>query len=125
MFVDYSFYTDSFAGTLVPAEEYPAAEAETERYLKYVTEGRYAEVTDAETIASVKRAICAGAEALYSFHQEYKDIPSGVASESTDGHSVTFVKSDALQADQMKKSLMFDAFLQELFDTGLLYQGVI
>ena len=124
MFVDYEYYIDSFAGTLVPAEEFSALEHEAERLLGYVTQKKYLAVSDAETVTSVKKALCGAVEAVCSLNREYKDIPAGVSSESTDGHSVTFVKTDSAVLNQQRKKLMYDIFVQELFDTGLLYQGV-
>ena len=124
MFVDYSYYANTFAETLVPAEVFPAIEREAERYLKYITRGSYAASDNPDTTATVKNSLCAAIEAVYSFNQEYKDIPAGIASESTDGHSVTFVKVDAAQMAQRRQQIMYDIFVQELFDTGLLYQGV-
>lgn len=125
MFIDYEYYSaNSSAGSLIPAEDFPTIEAEVERFLKYVTQGKYSLVTDLATVSAVKTALCVAADSLYALNQEFKDIPSGIASESTDGHSVTFVKSDASKMAQQRKRLMYDAFVQELFDTGLLYQGV-
>lgn len=124
MFIDYSYYADTFAGTLVPAKNFPAIEQESERYLKYITRGRYAASDDPDISTAVKHALCAAIEAVYSFDLDYKDIPVGISSESTDGHSVTFVKTDASQMTQRRQQIMYDIFAQELFDTGMLYQGV-
>ena len=125
MFVDYSYYANTFAGTIVPAKAFPAIEREAERYLKYITKGAYVDSDDPATVIAVKIALCASVEAVYSFNQEYKDIPSGISSESTDGHSVTFVKPDASWMTRQREQIMYHIFVQELFDTGLLYQGVI
>ena len=124
MFIDYSYYADTFAGTLVPAEAFPAIERESERYLKYITRGRYAVSNDPDIATAIKHVLCAAIEAAYSFDLDYKDIPVGISSESTDGHSVTFVKVDAVQMAQRRQQIMYDIFVQELFDTGMLYQGV-
>ena len=61
---------------------------------------------------------------VYSYDQEYSNIPSGVTSETTDGHSVTFAKVDPSKMDLQKRRVMYDIFVQDLFSTGLLYQGV-
>lgn len=124
MFVDYSYYLNTFAGMPIPAEVFHALEREAERYLKYITRGAYADSDDPDTVTAVKNALCAAIEAIYSFDQEYKDIPAGISSESTDGHSVTFVKNDADQMSKRRQQIMYDIFVQELFDTGMLYQGV-
>ncbi len=124
MFVDYDYYVNTFAGTAVPAEVFPGIEKENERYLKYITRGAYSSCDDPDIISAVKTALCAAVEATYSFNQELKDIPAGVSSESTDGHSVTFVKTDSANMTQQRQRIMYDIFVQELFDTGMLYQGV-
>lgn len=124
MYVDFEYYSNSFAGTAVPAEEFNSIERDTERYLSYITHEQYADVTDTKVITKIKNALCAAVEAVYSYDQEYSNIPSGVTSETTDGHSVTFAKVDPSKMDLQKRRVMYDIFVQDLFSTGLLYQGV-
>lgn len=124
MFADYAYYTDSFAGSLVPAEEFDPLERDAERLLGYITQKKYLSVTDEESITSVKNALCGAVEAVYELNQQYAGIPPGVASETTDGHSVSFTHTDLSKIIQQRKKLMYDIFSQELFYTGLLYQGV-
>ena len=124
MYVDFEYYTNSFAGTAVPAEEFTTIERDAERYLNYVTQEQYLNVTEAEVIVKIKNALCAAVEAVHAYSQEYSNIPSGVTSETTDGHSVSFAKVDPSKMVLQKRRLMYDVFAQELFSTGLLYQGV-
>lgn len=124
MFVDYGYYTDSFAGSLVPAEEFAPLEREAERLLGYITNKRYFEVSDAATVKVIKNSLCSAIEEAYEIDQQYANIPAGVTSETTDGHSVTFAKVDQASMVQQRKKIMYDVFAQDLFDTGLLYQGV-
>lgn len=123
MYVDFEYYTNSFAGTSVPAEEFTTIERDAERYLSYVTQEQYLDATEEKEIVKIKNALCAAVEAVYAYSQEYSNIPSGVTSETTDGHSVTFAKVDPSKMVQQKRRLMYDVFAQELFSTGLLYQG--
>lgn len=124
MFVDYAYYTDSFAGSLVPAEEFSPIEREAERLLSYITQKKYLSVTNEEAITSVKNALCGAVEAVYDLNQQYANVPAGVTSETTDGHSVSFAHIDQPKLIQQRRKLMYDIFAQELYYTGLLYQGV-
>ena len=124
MFVDYEYYTNSFAGSPVPAKEFTPLEREAERLLGYITNKRYLEVNDAATVTTIKNSICSAIEEAYEIDQQYVNIPAGVTAETTDGHSVTFAKVDQASIAQQRKKIMYDVFAQDLFDTGLLYQGV-
>lgn len=119
MYADYSYYTDSFAGTLIPAEEFPSLANKAERYVNYITMHRIKDVTD-----SVKNAVCAAAEAVYAVQQQYANIPKGVKSENTDGYSISYADFDIEKFKQQEKAVMYDAIVQELSGTGLLYRGV-
>ena len=124
MFVDYGYYTDSFVGSLVPAEEFSPLEREAERLLGYVTHKKYLSVTNEEVITSVKNALCGATEAVYELNRQYAKVPAGVTSETTDGYSVSFAHVDTPKLIQLRRKLMYDVFVQELYYTGLLYQGV-
>lgn len=119
MYADYEYYTNSFSGTLIPEEEFSPLANKVSRYLDYVTMQRISEVTD-----RVKNAVCTGAEALYEIHQMYKNIPKGIKSENTDGYSVTYSEFDMDKIKRQENTVMYNAFVQELSGTGLLYQGV-
>ncbi len=119
MYADYSYYKNSFSGTLIPEEGFSSFSNKVSRYLDYITMHRITEVTD-----SVKNAVCAGAEALYELHQMYKNVPKGIKSENTDGYSVTYSEFDIEKFKSQERKVMYDAFVQELSGTGLLYQGV-
>lgn len=119
MYADYPYYTESFAGTMLSAEDFPSLSAKAERYLDYVTHHRITEATDA-----VKNAVCAAAEALYEVNRRYDAVPNGIKSENTDGYSVTYTESDAREIRRQQDDAMLDAITQELSGTNLLYQGV-
>ena len=119
MYADFDYYANSFAGTLIPAEEFSSFASKAERYVDYVTCHRITDVTD-----RAKNAVCAAAEALYEVHRQYANVPKGVKSENTDGYSVTFSDFDIETFREQEKKAMYDAVEQELSGTGLLYQGV-
>lgn len=118
-YADYEYYKNSFSGTLIPEEEFSPLANKVSRYLDYVTMYRISKVTD-----RVKNAVCAGVEALYEFQQTYKNIPKGIKSENTDGYSVTYSEFDMDKLKRQENAVMYNAFVQELSGTGLLYQGV-
>ena len=124
MFVDHEYYTVSFAGSLVPAEEFAPLERDAERLLGYVIQKKYLLVTDEEAVTSVKNALCGAVEAVYELNQQYVNVPAGVTSETTDGHSVSFAHFETSKLIQQRRKIMYDIFSQELYYTGLLYQGV-
>lgn len=119
MYADYEYYKNSFSGALISEEEFSSLSNKVSRYLDYVTMHRISEVTD-----RVKNAVCAGVEALYEFQQTYKNIPKGIKSENTDGYSVTYSEFDMDKFRCQGNKAMYNAFVQELSGTGLLYQGV-
>lgn len=119
MYADYDYYCDSFAGTLVPAEDFITLSAKAERYLDYITVHKIKAVTKA-----VKNAVCVAVEALYEMQRSYENIPAGIKSENTDGYSVTYNDYDFSAVRKQQEETMLDAFVQELSGTGLLYQGV-
>lgn len=119
MYADYEYYKNSFAGTLIPAEEFSSLANKAERYVNYLTMHRITEVTD-----EVKNAVCAAAEAVYEIQRQYEGIPKGVKSENTDGYSVSYADFDIDKFRQQERQAMYEAVRQELCGTGLLYQGV-
>lgn len=119
MYADYEYYKNSFSGTLISEEEFSPLANKVSRFLDYVTMHRINEVTD-----SVKNAVCAGSEALHELNQMYKNIPKGIKSENTDGYSVTYSEFDIEKIKKLENTAMYNAFVQELSGTGLLYQGV-
>lgn len=119
MYANIDYYRNSFVGTLVPAEDFTLLSIKAERYLDYITQHRIKNIT-----AEVKNAVCAAVEALYEHQQQFANIPQGIKSENTDGYSVTFRNMDVKEIQEQQKQIMLDAFVQELSDTGLLYQGV-
>ena len=99
-------------------------ERDAERLLGYITQNRYASINNPDMVVAVKNALCGAVEVVYRCNQQYADIPAGVTSETTDGHSVSFAHVDQSKQSQQSKREMYDVFAQELYHTGLLYQGV-
>lgn len=118
-YADYTYYSDSFSGTLIPSSEFVTYASKAERLVRFVTNHRITEVTD-----EVKNAVCAAAEAAYEIRSSVANVPQGVKSENTDGYSVTYKEYDADELKYKEQNAMLAAIRQELSGTGLLYQGV-
>ena len=119
MLADYSFYSDSWEGTLIPSQEFYSYAKKAERLINYIINGGVKEVT-----VQVQNAVCAAAEAAYEIRKSVENIPQGIKSENTDGYSVTYKDYNADELADREKKAMFRAIRQELSGTGLLYQGV-
>lgn len=119
MYADYAYYTESFAGTKLSAEDFYIQARKAERFIDYVTQHRITEATNA-----VKNAVCAAAEALNDVNRQYADIPNEIKSENTDGYSVTYSDFDISKLREEENDAMLDAITRELSGTNLLYQGV-
>ena len=120
MWADYNYYKNSWAGRLIPAQEYDQFALKAQRFIDYVTQHRIGEnITN-----QVKNAVCSAAEAAYEVRQAFNNIPQGVKSESTDGHSVSYTDTDIGIANSKERTAMYNALKQELSGTGLLFRGV-
>ncbi len=120
--VEYSYYRDSFGGTIVPQEDFPRYAKRSEAYIQYLTAGKSSGVdTDA-----VKEAVCAVCE-VYAADAEQVRADGGreKASENNDGYSVSYV-TEGLAGQTHEEVLSrkaYQAAYPYLAFTGLLYQG--
>lgn len=113
--VDYTFYTGTYKGALSEAD-FNRQAVKASAYLDRVTFNRLAGVTDTATLELAKLACCAAADAMLA------NEAGGVASESNDGISVTYVEgSGPAKADGKRLREAVGLFLG---GTGLLYRGV-
>lgn len=120
LYVDYIYYTQSFADTLVPTKEFDSLCRKAQNYLDYITSHKI----DKNNVSDeVKTAICTVVNELYDLHQSRSKIPQGIKSENTDGYSVTYADYDFNKIKADEKRLMHDIFVEQLCDTGLLYRG--
>lgn len=70
---------------------------------------------------TIKDCICEMAEMIYYNDLQAQNNPKGIASESTDGHSVTY--RDSKKPMDLRKDL-YSIAVNRLAFTGLLYTGV-
>lgn len=85
-------------------------------YLDHVTFDRIQNVTEEKVMGKVKDACCAVAE-VYLLNEQ----GGGIASETNDGISVTYVNGAGSKTDEQR---LHEAALIYLGNTGLMYRGV-
>lgn len=113
--VDYSFYTNRFGGRL-SAEDFMRLLPYASAYLSHLSCGRTdGELSDALT-ERAHYALCALVDA-YSLNEQ----GGGVAAETNDGISVTYVSSHCAKSEGQR---LYEAAALFLSGTGLLFRGV-
>lgn len=135
--VDYYFYTDFYAGGLIPPEAFDRVIKRAEDFVDYYTGGKAAKTTDAATERAVKMACCAVAEQYYiadtakqAAAQSLKAASAGgeIQSETVGSYSVTRRSGGdsakaMLAAAAETRTAAAEAARQYLAGTGLLYRG--
>lgn len=115
--ITYRYYQEKYCGNILNEEDFKRYEKKARRKLSSFTFGR---IDCLQNIPDeVGDCICDIAEKISI--AESKENFSGIVSESTDGHSVTFEKKQSIE--QMNKELYLTA-VDYLNNTGLLYGGV-
>jgi len=112
---DYQFYTDEFHGKM-SREDFDRLAVYASAYLEDVTMGRITDQLPEETALRVSKALCAVADAYLLLEQG-----GGVAAESNDGVSVTYVSASIAKGEGQR---LYEAAALFLGPTGLLYRGV-
>lgn len=114
--VDYNFYLGVYRGKM-PMEDFWRLSVYASAYLDDLTMGRTAGELPAETEGKAKMALCAVADA-YRLNEQ----GGGVASETNDGISVTYVAGAGSAKTEGRR--LYEAAALFLGPTGLLYRGV-
>ena len=141
MYADYTFYTDTYLGTVIGEADFPRLSSRASEFLDYYTHGRAATVTDADTLTLLGKATCSIAEAMQAYEQERalaaKAVGSALAATGGEVKSETvgsWSQSYATAADYIKGGNAAEAVKQArlayasiareyLANTGLLYRG--
>lgn len=112
MYVDYTYYTNTYHGTKIKGQDWPRIAAQAETFVDNLTYDRLHHgwaVTD-----SVKMACCAVAEEIFS-QQSAKSAAasaSGIRSENNDGYSVSYADYGIIrQANQERRLEAAEVFL--------------
>lgn len=114
--VSYEFYLTVFHGNM-PVEDFNRLAVYASAYLDELTMGRTAGELPAETKDKAKMALCAVADAY-----RLNERGGGVASETNDGISVTYVAGISNAKTEGRR--LYEAAALFLGPTGLLYRGV-
>lgn len=114
--VDYHFYVGVFRGQMAEAD-FNRLAVYASAYLDELTMGRTAGELSAEIEDKAKMALCAVADA-YRLNEQ----GGGVASETNDGISVTYVAGISNAKTDGRR--LYEAAALFLGPTGLIYRGV-
>src|SRR5262245_10007859 len=118
-YATYEFYTDTYLGTAITAEDFPRLAARAAEYIDQFTFDRAAVETNPTLVNKIRLANCAMAEEIQTVEGGES---VGVASESLGNHSVTYIvgASETLTAPERYNI----ACRRYLGNTGLMYRGV-
>lgn len=115
LIADYKFYTDTYHGKM-SQEDYDRLTVYAAAYLDELTMGRINEDLPAAVMTKANLALCAVADAY-----RLQEQGGGVASETNDGVSVTYVAGSQVKSEGRR---LYEAAALFLGPTGLLYRGV-
>ena len=121
MYADYSYYTDSFYGSLIPMQDFPKYATEASDFIDYLTWGKAASYTATD---AVKKCCCALAEQYVTIQNARDRAASAsgeIQSESVGSHSRSF-RSGA-EVIQAANAELGNIARRYLLPTGLLYRG--
>ena len=119
---DYKFYTETYGGTLVDENAWPAAIREASAFVNNLTYGRLSRQPAEDIPEEAKLAACAAAEAAARCLAAAAERTVGVASESVGGHSVSYTGEDLLT--EKRRGMLQTASLYLPLSHPLRYAGV-
>ena len=118
---DYSFYTDTYHGSLIPEEDFPFWLGKADARLEELTFGRcFGAELPAATQTRVSLAECAIADTLFTFDSASAApiAAAAISEEKVGSHSVKY--NDAISASQALSSQIRSLASAYLLTTGLL-----
>ena len=123
-FADYTYYLDTYGGTVIPAEAFEKAmrdaSREVNRYTLERAEAVLAANSDLSLIEKIKFAACAVAEVIYQYGNQIMGRRD-IASESVGDHSVSYLSTDQLRANEVHA--LSETIEGYLGLTGLMFLG--
>ena len=123
-FADYTYYLDTYGGTIIPAEAFEKAmrdaSREVNRYTLERAEAVLAANSDLSLIEKIKFAACAVAEVIYQYGNQIMGRRD-IASESVGDHSVSYLSADQLRANEVHA--ITETINGYLGLTGLMFLG--
>ena len=115
IYADYEHYKGSYYGKMAE-EDFARLSRQASAFLDFVCFNRIESVTDEKIMEKVKDACCAVADVCLLNEQG-----GGIAAETNDGISVTYVNGTGSKTDDQR---LRQAALMYLGNTGLMYRGV-
>lgn len=115
VYVDFEYYQKNYGGNMAE-KDFDRLSRQASAYLDFITFDRIPAVTDEAIMTKVKDACCALAETCLLNEQG-----GGIASETNDGISVTYVNGSGSKTDEQR---LKQTALIYLGHTGLMYRGV-
>jgi len=123
-YADYTYYLDTYGGTIIPAEAFEKAmrnaSREVNRYTLERAEAVLAANSDLSLIEKIKFAACAVAEVIYQYGNQIMGRRD-IASESVGDHSVSYLSTDQLRANEVHA--ITETINGYLGLTGLMFLG--
>lgn len=119
-YADYTYYTDTFYGDLIPEDSFDKCITRASDYIDRLTMNRAASYTADD---SVKKAACAVAEQYMLIGSARASVAAGeIASESVGSHSVSY--RSGVETSVALENGIYNIAVSYLANTGLLYRGV-
>ncbi|MDR2656496.1 MAG: hypothetical protein LBB86_01570 [Oscillospiraceae bacterium] len=136
-FADYEFYTEEYAGTAIPENQFNQLSRRATEIVDSRTFRRASDVMKNDTASrkawAVRVAACMVAELLYAQGEATRSESvaqgaGGIKSETVGQHRVEYVAPmsavERVQARQALDGAISEELTSHLWDTGLLYMGV-
>lgn len=114
-YADFEYYEKTYGGEMAE-KDFKRLSRQASAYLDHVCFDRIVSVTDEKVMGKVKDACCAVADVLLLNEQG-----GGIAAESNDGVSVTYVNGVGSKTDDQR---LYQTAVLYLGRTGLMYRGV-
>lgn len=115
IYADFAYYKNTYGGEM-DEKDYKRLSRQASAFLDFVCFNRIEAVTDEKIMEKVKDACCAVADVCLLNEQG-----GGIAAETNDGISVTYVNGTGSKTDDQR---LRQAALMYLGHTGLMYRGV-
>ena len=123
VYASFTWYEDSYLGTLVASTDFDALELRASKQIDRLTFNRVADIIEAgedeDETDAIKNATCAVVDELYN--QSQADSDKAIKSESVGGHSVSYVDNADLNRTQLEK--IREAAKLWMASTRLMYPG--
>ena len=118
-YATFQYYTESYKGTALKEEDFPAYANRASALIDHVTFDRLKGLADDQILDAARDATCAVAETLYTSATTAEG--GSIASISNDGYSVNY--RDTGGSKELRREVV--ALIRTyLANTGLMYRGV-